>query len=117
MVKKLLPYQILVFITHGETLKLHTITINLKYLHTHAMMNLNCLMYGILCQIFKIILNILKKKKKKHGQNTNKSAVQTYVNEIENMITFKIKDGYSLELLRNTKNEITGDKNGENIPH
>ena len=33
------------------------------------------------------------------------------------MITFKIKDGYSLELLRNTKNEITGDKNGENIPH
>ena len=59
----------------------------------------------------------IKKKKKKHGQNTNKSAVQTYVNEIENMITFKIKDGYSLELLRNTKNEITGDKNGENIPH
>ena len=35
----------------------------------------------------------------KHGENTNKPSVQIYVNKIENRITFKIKDGYSLELL------------------
>ena len=33
---------------------------------------------------------------KKHGENTNKPSVQIYVNKIENRITFKIKDGYSL---------------------
>ena len=36
---------------------------------------------------------------KKHGENTNKPSVQIHVNKIENRITFKIKDGYSLELL------------------
>ena len=36
---------------------------------------------------------------KKHGENTNKPSVQIYVNKIENRITFKIKDGYILELL------------------
>ena len=37
--------------------KVHIITINLKYLHLHGMINLNCLMDRILYQIFKIILN------------------------------------------------------------
>ena len=62
---------------------------------------------------------------KKHGENTNKPSIQIYVNKIENRITFKIKDGYSLELLTpetmkllgSTKNKITKDKNGENVPH
>ena len=62
---------------------------------------------------------------KKHGENTNKPSVQIYVNKIENRITFKIEDGYSLELLtpetmkslESTKNKITEDKNGENVPH
>ena len=36
---------------------------------------------------------------KKRGENTNKPSVQLYVNKIENRITFKIKDGCSLELL------------------
>ena len=48
-----------------------------------------------------------------------------YVNKIENTITFKIKTGYYLELLTpetmkllgSTKNKITKDKNGENVPH
>ena len=48
-----------------------------------------------------------------------------YVNKIENRITFKIKNGYSLELLTketmkllgSTKNKITKNKNGENVPH
>ena len=35
--------------------KAHTITKILKYPHQHGMMNLNCLMDRILCQIFKTI--------------------------------------------------------------
>ena len=62
---------------------------------------------------------------KKHGENTDKPSIQIYVNKIENRITFKIKNGYSLELLTketmkllgSTKNKITKDKNGENVPH
>ena len=48
-----------------------------------------------------------------------------YVNKIENRITFKIKNGYYLELLMpetmkllgSTESEITKDKNGKNVPH
>ena len=62
---------------------------------------------------------------KKHGQNTEKLSVQIYVNKIENRVTLKIKNGYSLKLLTpetmkllgNTENEITKDKDGENVPH
>ena len=62
---------------------------------------------------------------KKHGENINKPSVQIYVNKIENRITFKIKNGCSLELLTketmkllgSTENKITKDKNGENVPH
>ena len=62
---------------------------------------------------------------KKHGENSDKPSVQIYANKIENRITFKIKDGYSLELLTSetmkllgsTENKITKDKNGENVPH
>ena len=47
------------------------------------------------------------------------------MNKIENRITFKMKTGYHLELLtpktmkliRSSKNKITKDKNGENVPH
>ena len=62
---------------------------------------------------------------KKHEENTNKPPIQIYVNKIENRITFKIKKGYALELLKketmkllgSTENEITKDKNSENVPH
>ena len=62
---------------------------------------------------------------KKHGENIDKPSVQIYVNKIENRITFKIKDGYSLELLTpetmkllgSTENKKIKDKNGENVPH
>ena len=36
---------------------------------------------------------------KKHGEDIDKPSVQIYVNKIENRVTFKIKNGYSLELL------------------
>ena len=62
---------------------------------------------------------------KKLGENTDKPSVQIYVNKIENRVTYKIKNGYSLELLMpetmklhgSTKTKITKDKNGENVPH
>ena len=48
-----------------------------------------------------------------------------YENKIENRITFKIKNGYYLELLTpetmkllgSTKSKIIKDKNGENVSH
>ena len=47
------------------------------------------------------------------------------MNKIENRTTFKIKNGYSLELLtketmklfESTGNKISKDKNAENVPH
>ena len=62
---------------------------------------------------------------KKHGENTDKPSVQIYVNKIENRVTIKIKNGYSLELLTpetmkllgSNENKITKDKNDENVPH
>ena len=60
---------------------------------------------------------------KKHEENTDKPSVHIYVNKIENRVTFKIKNGYSLltpetmKLLGSTENKITKDKNGENVPH
>ena len=61
----------------------------------------------------------------KHEENIDNPSVWIYVNKIENRITFKIKKGYSLELLtpetmkllRSSKNEKNEDKNGENVPH
>ena len=61
---------------------------------------------------------------KKHGENIDNPSVKIYVNKIENRITFRIKNEYSLELLipetmkvsRSTENKITEDKNGENVP-
>ena len=62
---------------------------------------------------------------KKHEENTDKPSIKIYVNKIENRITFKIKNGYSLELLTketmkllgSTESKITKDKNGKNVPH
>ena len=60
---------------------------------------------------------------KKHGEDIDEPSVQIYVNKIKNRITFKIKNGYCLELLTletmkllgSTKIKITKDKNSENI--
>ena len=54
---------------------------------------------------------------KKHGENTDKLSIQLYVNKIENRITFKTRNGYSLKLLTketmkllgSTKNKISKD--------
>ena len=36
---------------------------------------------------------------KKHGENTDNPSVKIYLNKTENRITFKIKTGYSFEIL------------------
>ena len=61
----------------------------------------------------------------KHSESVDNPSVKICVNKIENRVTFKIKNGYYLELLTpetikllgSTKNKITKDKNGENVPH
>ena len=61
----------------------------------------------------------------KHGKDIDEPSVQIYVNKIENRVTFQIKNGYSLEiltpetmkLLGSTENQITKNKNDENMPH
>ena len=62
---------------------------------------------------------------KKHGEDIDKLSIQIYEKKIENRVTFKIKNGYSLELVTpetmkssgSTENKITKDKNGENVLH
>ena len=62
---------------------------------------------------------------KKHSESVANPSIRMYINRIENRITFKIKNGYYLELLTpetmkllgSTESKITKDKNGENVPH
>ena len=62
---------------------------------------------------------------KKHSESVDNPSIRIYVSKIENRITFKIKDGYYLELLTpetmkllgSTNSKMTKDKNGENVPH
>ena len=61
----------------------------------------------------------------KHSENVHNPSIKIYVNKIEYRVTFKIKNGYYLELLTpetmkllgSTEIKITKDKNGENVPH
>ena len=61
----------------------------------------------------------------KHNENVDNPSVRIYVNKIENRITFKIKNGFYLDLLTpetkkllgSTESKITKYKNGKNLPH
>ena len=61
----------------------------------------------------------------KHETVTDYLPIGIYINEIENRIKFKIKKGYylhllmpeTIKLLRSTKNKLTKDEKGENVPH
>ena len=118
--KRLSPYQILVFIARGKTkssynnkFKISAPTWNDKFELLDGWYSVSDIQNYFEC-IFK-----------KHGENTDKPSVQIHVNKIENRVTFKIKNGYSLELstpetmklLGSTENRITRDKNGENVLH
>ena len=57
-----------------------------------------------------------------HGEKICNSSVKIYVIKIEHWITFRIKNGYTLKLLRpetmklfgSTEHKITNDKSGKN---
>ena len=80
-----------------------------KYLLQHGVMNLNYQIDHIQYQIFKI---------KKHSENVDDPLIEIFVSKNENRITFKIKNGYYLELLtpetmkllESTESKITGKK-------
>ena len=73
------------------------------------MINLNYLMDLILYEIIKILLSIFY-----HGEDIDKSSIQIYVNKIENGVTFKIKNGYSLELLTPETMKLLGSTKKKN---
>ena len=62
---------------------------------------------------------------KNHGENNINPSLRIHVNKIESGITFKIKNGYYLELLTpetmkllgSTKSKVTKNENGENVPY
>ena len=62
---------------------------------------------------------------KKHSESVDNPSIRMYINRIENRITFKIKNGYYLELLTletmkllgSIERKITKNKNGEDVPH
>ena len=61
---------------------------------------------------------------KKYGESVDNPSIRIYVNKIENRITFKIKNGYYLELLTPETMKLLGskvskinkNKNSENVP-
>ena len=84
------------------------------------MMNLNYHTDHFPYRIFRIIFSIFYKK---HGENNDNPSIRVYVDKIGNSITFKIKTRFYLKLLTSetikllgsTENEITKNKNGENV--
>ena len=62
---------------------------------------------------------------KKHSESVDNPSIRMYINKIENKITFKIKNGYFLELLTpetmkllgSAESKINKDKNSENVAH
>ena len=49
----------------------------------------------------------------KHVKSVNKPSLKIYVNKLENRVTFKIKNGYSLELLTPETMKLLGSTNNE----
>ena len=119
--KRVLPYQILVFTTLGKTkssynnnkFKISAPTWNDKFELPDGSYSIQDIQ-----DYFEYVL-------KKHGENNDNLSIGIYVNKIENRITFKIDTGYNLELLTpevmkllvSTENKAAKDKNGENLPH
>ena len=62
---------------------------------------------------------------KKHNENVDKPSIKIYVNKTENRLTFRIKNGYYLELLTletmkllgSTESKISKNKNSDQVPH
>ena len=87
------------------------------------MVNLICLMDHTVFQTFTTI-EYFEYIIKKHATIGDNPPVRIYVNKIENMIFFKIKTGYKLQLLSRetmkllgtTNKDVDQDKDGEDVP-
>ena len=96
--------------------------INVKYQLQHGMKNLIYLMDHVL---YKDIQDYFEYILKRHETATDNPLIRTYMNKIENRITFKIKTGYYLNVLtqeimrflRSTKSKINKNEKGEIMPH
>ena len=51
---------------------------------------------------------------KKHSESVDNPSIKTYVNKIENRVTFKIKRGYYLELLTPETMKLLGSSEKKN---
>ena len=91
-----MPLQILVFITCGKLGKL--IQYKNQFKISAPTWNDKFELRDGSCSVSNI-QNYFEYILKNHGENIDKPSAQIYVNKIENRVTFKIKDGYSLELL------------------
>ena len=117
----MLLYQILVFTIHGETkssykndkFKLSGLTWSDEFELPDGSYSISDIQ-----DYFEYIL-------KKHSESVDHPPIEIFVSKNGNRITFKIKNGYYLELLTpetmnllgSTESKITGEKNGENVPH
>ena len=116
----MLLYQILIFTIHGKTITYNNNKFRISAPTWSDEFELPDGSYSIsdIQDYFHYIF-------KKHSENVDNPSIRIYVNKIENRITFKIKNGYYLELLTpetmklhgSTESKITKDKNGENVPH
>ena len=116
----MLLYQILVFTIHGKTKSSYNNKFKISAPTWSDEFELPDGSYSIsdIQDYFGYTLN-------KHSENVDNPSIRIYVNKIENRITFKIKNGYYLELLTpetmrllgSTKSKITKNKNGEEVPH
>ena len=118
--KRLSPYQFLAFITHGKTKNSYNnnkFRISAPRWNDKLKLTDSSYFVSNIQDYFEYIL-------KKHRENIDKPSVKIYGNKIKNRITFKIKNGYGLQLLTSetmkllgsTENKISKDKNGENVP-
>ena len=83
------------FITRGKIKENSIRKINLNSYLQHGMMNLNCQMVLIMCQIFIIISNTSLKKHETLTTLTTIPPIHVYINRINNRLVFKKQDGIS----------------------
>ena len=111
----MLPYQILVFTIHEKNIKSsyknNKFKISARTWSDEFELPDGSYSISEIQGYFEAIL-------KKHGESVDNPSIEIYVNKIENRVTFKIKNGYYLELLTpetmkllgSTESKITGEK-------
>ena len=108
--KRLLPYQTLVFITREKNIKSsyknNKFKISAPTWNDKFKLPDGSYFVSDIQDYFEYIF-------KKHGENTDKLLVQIYINKTENRVTFKIKNWYSVELLTSEPMKLLGSTENE----